>query len=163
MDCLRIENLGVFIKHRFELRDAACYNNPDVTGTSLENLALSYLGLSINKTHRDEDFSVFPLPIHLQRYAALDSLVSRRLGELLYQKKIENANDIVSPTSLQIQEKVAYMIGQRIAAIRTLDFIGGNRYQRRYGNTTVGSNKVLFKISKVKLPSTKPLIKSSLF
>ena len=77
IDCSRMQNLGVVIKNRFELRHVALYNNPGVEITSLENLASIYLGLNLNEVHRDEDFSECPLPASLQKHAALDALVSR--------------------------------------------------------------------------------------
>ena len=81
VDCSRMQNLGVVLKNRFELRHAALYNNPGVEITSLENLASIYLGLNLNKVHRDEDFSEHPLPASLQKHAALDALVSWQIGE----------------------------------------------------------------------------------
>ena len=82
-DCARMECLRVFCKHRHELRDAAIYDNKDfktnksMGRTSLKNLSLKHLGINLQKVHRNEDWSQSPLPITLQRHAALDSLVSR--------------------------------------------------------------------------------------
>ena len=83
IDCNRIESLGIKLLNRFELREAALHHNPDMNRTLLENLASNYLDLSLNKSHRDDDFSIYPLPIYLQRYSALDALVSRKLAEIL--------------------------------------------------------------------------------
>jgi len=65
IDCSRIEELGVSLPNRFELRNAALYDDPEIDGTSLEKLAAKYLGLNMNKSCRDEDFSTYPLPMYL--------------------------------------------------------------------------------------------------
>ena len=71
-----------------------------MNGVSLENLVSKYLGLSSNKSHRDDDFSEHLLPAHLQRYSSLDELVSRKLGEILKWKHRNLDNDI--PTILHL-------------------------------------------------------------
>ena len=83
IDCSRIEELGVSSLNRFELRNATLCDNPEIDCTSLEKLAAKHLRLNISKSCREEDFSIYPLPAHLQRYSALDALVSRKLGEIL--------------------------------------------------------------------------------
>ena len=164
IDCNHVEILGVTLKKRFELQQAALYNDPNIRATSLENLASTYLGLNLNKVHRNEDFSINPLPITLQKYAALDALVSRKIGELL-QSKITMDSSNLRPAMIEIEkdDTASYLIGRRVAASGTITFVGGNRYQRKHGNVTVGSNKVLFKIETVTIKSAKPPIKCSLF
>ena len=159
-----MEILGVTLKKRFELRQAALYNDPNIGATSLENLASTYLGLNLNKVHRNEDFSIDPLPITLQKYAALDALVSRKIGELL-QSKITMDSSNLRPAMIEIEkdDTASYLIGRRVAATGTITFVGGNGYQTKHGNVTVGSNKVLFKIETVTIKSAKPPIKCSLF
>ena len=65
IDCSRIDKLGVHLTNYFELRNAALHNDPDMSGTTLEQLASKYLGLALNKTCYKEDFSVYPLPFNL--------------------------------------------------------------------------------------------------
>lgn len=164
IDCSRIEELGVSLSNRFELRNAALYDDPEMDGTSLEKLAAKYLGLNVNKSCRIEDFSIYPLPMHLQQYSALDALVSRKLGEFLRHKNESNDNDLV-PAMLQLQigDKVSYKIGRKVAATGELTFVGGNGYQTRYGNTTVGSGKALLHINTIKIPNAKPLISTNVY
>ena len=38
------------------------------------------------------------------------------------------------------------MIGNKVATIGILTFVSGNKLQTRYERTTIGKNKVLFKI-----------------
>ena len=156
IDCNRMEALGVQLLKRFELRDAALHDDPDMNGTSLENLASNYLGLSLNKSHRDEDFSAHPLPIHLQRYSALDALVSRKLGEVIKLKHQNVNNDIPETLHLEVGDNVNYIIGSKVSASGTLTFVSGNGLQTRYGGTTVGANKALFQIEHIKIPNSKP-------
>ena len=156
IDCNRMEALGVQLLKRFELRDAALHDDPDMNGISLENLASNYLGLSLNKSHRDDDFSAHPLPIHLQRYSALDALVSRKLGEVLKLKHQNVTNDIPATLHLEVGDNMNYIIGSKVSASETLAFVGGNGLQTRYGGTTVGANKALFQIEQIKMPNSKP-------
>ena len=79
IDYSRIEELGVPLSNRFELRKIVLYNNLEIDRTSLEKLAAKHLGLNVNKSCRDENFSIYSLLMHLQRYYALDVLVSRKL------------------------------------------------------------------------------------
>ena len=64
---------------------------------------------------------------------------------------------------IEKDDTVSYLIRQRVAATGTITFVGGNGYQTKHGNVTVGSNKVLFKIETVTIKSAKPPIKCSLF
>ena len=112
IDCSRIKELDISLQNRFELRNAALYDNSEIDGTSLEKLVAKYLGLSINKSCSEEDFSIYPLPMHLQRYSALDTLVSRKLEELLQHKNESiDCTMVPSMSKLQIGDKVSCRIG----------------------------------------------------
>ena len=78
-------------------------------------------------------------------------------------KNISTDNSI-RPAILQIQveDTVTYLIGKNVVAIGTVTFVGENGYQTKYGNVTVGSNKILFQITKVKMRNTKPPIRCNL-
>ena len=98
-----------------------------------------------------------PLPAHLQRHAALDALVCRKLGELLRYKNFNNDNTSApSASQLQVGDAASYTIGRKIAASGALTFVGGNGLQTRHGDITVGCSKVLLKIEKVRTQSAKP-------
>ena len=65
IDCSRIEDFGVSLLNRFELRNAVLYDNPKMYRTLLEKLTVKYLGLNLNKSCRDDDFSIYLLPMYL--------------------------------------------------------------------------------------------------
>jgi len=64
---------------------------------------------------------------------------------------------------LQIGNKVSYVIGGKVAAIGELTFVGGNGYQTRYGDTTIGNGKALLLINIIKMPNAKPPISTSIY
>ena len=70
-----------------------------MNGTSLEVLASKCLGLNLNKTYCNEDVSMFSLPIEFHQLSALDAIVSRKLGELLWDKMF-NSDTVVKPALL---------------------------------------------------------------
>ena len=117
--------------------------------TFLESLASIYLGLNLNKVHWDEDFYVCPYSILVQKYVALDALVSRKIGQFLRSKNTFN-DDNLRPDVLQTWkgDAVSYLVEKRVAAVGTITFVGGNGNQTKYKNATVGTSKVLFEIKK---------------
>ena len=99
----------------------------------------------------------------MQRHAALDPLVSRKLGELLRYQNFNNDNaSAPSVLQLQVGDAVSYIIGRKIAASGTLTFVGGKGLQTRYGNIAVGCSKILLKMEKVHVPSAKPPMQMSI-
>ena len=50
IDCSRIERFEVKLSNQLKLRDAALFDELEMSRTSLEDLVLKYLGFNLNKT-----------------------------------------------------------------------------------------------------------------
>jgi len=151
----RLRKLGVSIlsRNKKELRTLALQHDseiPNKGGTSLCNLCKVYLKLNLLKTHQIADYSTENISIDAIKYAALDLIVSRKIGEILIgtMDATENNNIIIS-TSLEVSEKVRLFLGGKVVATGELMHIGSKSVSKMWGKTSIGKGKVLLKISNV--------------
>lgn len=75
-DCKKLLPYGVHIVRWIELRGMSLAAAPNLTGTSIKDLAEIFLCGTIDKHRQTVDYTQKPLPRNLQEYAALDALVS---------------------------------------------------------------------------------------
>ncbi len=66
---------GVYMKRWIELHGMAAEVQPDIANTKLSTLAKHFLGGFLDKDGQTGNYSEIPLPLNLQKYAALDALV----------------------------------------------------------------------------------------
>ena len=95
-DFNRWKRLGLNIKNPIELRGIALCYDPGISlrgGTSFCNLCKLYLNVNLWKTHQLSDYSTSNLLEEYIEYAALDSLVSRKVYEKI-QSKLTSNNEI---------------------------------------------------------------------
>ena len=164
-DCRQLEILGVTVKRRLELRTIAeDLHGGHADGTGLQALAAKYLGIHVNKSPRLEDFSAEKLPAHLIQYAALDAVVSRLIGEKLFEQHTEKGKSQLGvvqegPKSAQLTVGSTVELYQsgKVVACGILHFVGATgRIQERWGKLTVGAQKALIDIHTVVVPNAKP-------
>ena len=79
----RLHLYGVNVTRYYELIGMAKQLNPDLSKYKMENLAEYFLKASVDKTGQRGDYDVSPLPWDLQKYAAIDGAVSRKLFEVM--------------------------------------------------------------------------------
>ena len=99
-DLKRLKNLGVNIKNSIDLRKLALCHNPSIVsegGTSISNLCKIYLKLNLDKTHQIFDYSTEKLPKSVFEYSALDSIMSRKIGEVLVEIKDRKKSFSINP------------------------------------------------------------------
>ena len=101
------------MKRWIELRGMAAEVQPGIANTKLSTLAEYFLGGFLDKDGQTGDYSENPLPLNLQKYAALDALVHRKLYEILFSKLKRPQSSLVyeEPDGLQIDGKVELYLG----------------------------------------------------
>ena len=150
-DIKRLRKLGVVIMNmnRKELRTLGLQHDPDMPnkgGTSLCNLCKVHLNLNLLKTHETANFSAENISVEAMKYAALDSILLQKIGEILISKisAIENES-IVVPSSLEVGNNVRLFLGAKIVAPGAITHVENKSSSKKWGKTSVGKGKVLLK------------------
>jgi len=161
-DCGRLVKIGIRMPQRCELRTLALMHDPEQNGTSLQDLALHYLSVYIAKEAQLEDWTRHPLPSKLIMYAALDALISRKIGEeisrRLRTKRSCGFPMVEEPENLKPGVQVSLRLSGRIVAEGNISFVGSQTEKRKWGGITIGAKKALVALKVVLVPNIKPPI-----
>ena len=148
-DLARLSDLGVNMKYRLELVQLGNLVEPNVP-CGLADLAERYMGVFVDKSHRLDDWSQFPLPTVQEIYAALDALLSRILAVLMY--KMGLSREILThqaPEKLQEGSEVNLFMFGKDAAKGVVDTIGGQLGM-------IGKGVAIIWLMNVLVPGTRP-------
>jgi hypothetical protein len=154
VDPARIAKLEIVVRHQVELRDLALEVDPSMAKTGFADLTLKLFKVCLDKGPRTMDWSICPLPLTMQKYAALDGLVSRLLGRLL----MRMARQIpLNVDSKQVGHTVEIHIARKVVAKGKLLLVGGQHgIAQRWGTMTIGKGKALTRVSNVLVPGQRP-------
>ena len=114
-----------------------------------------YLKLNLLKTHQVADYSTEKLPESVIEYAALDSIVSRRIGEILIRESKAELSSDSEPNCFKEGEEVTVRIGGKMVCTGILSHIGGNNNDVLWGSMIVNDGKALVKIGTISYPQIK--------
>ena len=152
-----LQYFGVKLQRMFELSELAKQVDPNI-GTSVEKLGTRFLKLSVDKmSQKYVDWSQNPLPIKLQRYAALDA----RLHLLLYweiTKCLEAAPCILRESAdLTNNDCANFLHSNRVAAKVKILFVAGMRggEARKWGKKKIPAKHALVRLLEVRRPNVK--------
>jgi hypothetical protein len=158
-DCGQLEQIQVNIDHHLDLKQAAIQHDSEQPhGTGLQGLSRRYLQLHIDKFGQHEDWSIRPLESggDLIKYAALDALLSRKLGEELVCLLLQRPGGMIeTPAGLRVGQKVDLFLAGKVATSGTVEFIGFAGQQKQWGTITIGKGKALLKVDDVFIRGSK--------
>jgi len=136
--------------------------DPTLSSTGLSYLAEQFLQGYLDKEGQTGDYIQIPLPFDLQKYAALDALVSWMISEKLAPLLKRPQADVIyeGPEMFDINSRVELYLGGSVVADCTSIHIGGRKgtddVTRKWGATTVKSDKAIVKIDRVHCQSVHP-------
>jgi hypothetical protein len=155
-DCSRLrESYGVNINCWIELRGLALQLDPALQRTGLSDLSERFLSGSLDKEGQRADYSVNPLPLYLQQYAALDALVSRLIFEKISSQLLLPHKDVIyeGPDTRDLDEsvKVDLYLGGKSVARCSIVYVAqrGSDETRKWGTTSVNTGQVIVRIDEV--------------
>ena len=144
-DCSRMKFFNVTMTQYIELQGMALKECETLEQTSLQHLSEHYLKYTLDKSGQTGDYLQDPLPQHLQKYAAIDGLVSRLIcAKIISKLKVPFSNTILEqPTGLKEGDEVELFIGGEVVASVKVLYIAevGDGITRKWGTTTINAGK----------------------
>lgn len=159
-DCSRMLSYEVRMTQYIELRGLALKQCPDIPCTSLQYLSEHYLHCTLDKHGQCADYSQNPLPLNLQKYAAIDGLVSGMIHSEICSKLYcgYHASAITESDGLKEGSEVdLFLCGSIVAQAKVL-YIGKRNCEvtEKWGKTTIVPGKAKVELLHVNIPNIHP-------
>ena len=159
-DVTRLHLYGVKVTRYYELIGMAKQLNPDLSKYKMENLAEYFLKASVDKTGQRGDYDVSPLPWDLQKYAAIDGAVSRKLFEVMSKQLRSHQIETVVDEPLGLSNgdiATLYISGENVARVSIVQ-VGKCDMTVKWGSAVVKPGKAIISLDEVYFPSVRPPI-----
>ena len=126
----------------------------------MQYLSEHYLKCSVDKHGQCADYSIQPLPLELQKYAAIDGLISRLIHSIICSrlKLPYHYNTNEAPDGLKKGDIVELFLCGKVVALVEIVYIKdkGDGITTKWGKMTVNAGKALVKLVEIIYPSILP-------
>lgn len=159
-DCSRLGVFGVKMTRWYELTVLGRQLLPNLKSYKMEHLAEALLKSTMNKFGQSGDYSQNPLPMDLQKYAAIDGVVSRYLCEIML-SKLNSTTAVIeplleAPIGLTIGATVdLFLRGETVAKVTVTDLPEKNA-TTKWGSAVVTCSQAIVKVEEVYVQNIHP-------